>query len=50
MRTTGANFEVPQATTKAVVYSFMFCFIVQVMISSAYYFMLFQRSGLQGIL
>ena len=50
LRTTGASFEIPQATTKAVVWSFGFCFIVQLTISGVYYFIVFQRSGLGGLL
>ena len=50
LRTTGASFEIPQATTKAVVWSFVFCFIVQITISGIYYFALFQRSGLGSLL
>ena len=50
LRTTGASFEIPQATTKAVVWSFMFCFVVQLMISGTYYFVMLQRSGLGGLL
>lgn len=50
LRTTGASFEIPQATTKAVVWSFMFCFVAQLMISGIYYFFMFQRMGLTGIL
>lgn len=50
LRITGASFEIPQATTKAVVWSFMFCFGVQMMISGAYYFYIFQRMGLTSFL
>ena len=50
LRTTGASFEIPQATTKAVVWSFMFCFVAQLTISGIYYFFVFQRMGLAGIL
>lgn len=50
LRTTGASFEIPQATMKAVVWSFMFCFVIQFFISGAYYFFLLQRAGLGGVL
>lgn len=50
LRTSGASFEIPQATTKAVVWSFMLCFGLQILISGVYYFILFQRTGLSGIL
>lgn len=50
LRTTGASYEVPQATTKAVVWSFMFCFALQVLISGLYYFFLFQNRGFGGFL
>lgn len=50
LRTTGASFEIPQATTKAVVWSFMFCFGSQLMISAVYYAFMLQRMGLAGIL
>lgn len=48
LRTTGALFEIPQATTKAVVWSFMLCFSVQLGVSGIYYLQYFQRSGLIG--
>lgn len=50
LRTTGANYEIPQATTRAVVWCFMFCFITQVLISFFYYFLLFQDSFLGSLL
>jgi len=50
LRTSGASFEIPQATTKAVVWSFMFCFAAQILISGIYYFFMLQRMGLAGIL
>ena len=50
LRTTGATYEIPQATTKAVVWSFMFVFVMQLSISGIYYFFIFQNSGLMGIL
>lgn len=45
LRTSGASFEIPQATTKAVVWSFTFCFTSQIIISGVYYFFMFQRMG-----
>lgn len=50
LRTSGASYEIPQATTKAVVWSFMFVFSMQIAISAMYYFYLLQRSGLLGML
>ncbi len=50
LRTTGANFEIPQATTRAVVLSFMFCFVAQMLISILYYAFVFQNSFLGGLL
>ena len=50
LRTSGASFEIPQATTKAVVWSFTFCFCAQVLISGIYYFFVLQRMGLTGLL
>ncbi|MBS1986188.1 MAG: ABC transporter permease [Bdellovibrionales bacterium] len=50
LRTSGASFEIPQATTKAVVWSFMFCFGAQLLISGIYYFFAFERLGLAGVL
>ncbi len=50
LRTSGASFEIPQATTKAVVWSFMFIFTVQIAISALYYFFVLQRSGLLGVI
>ncbi len=50
LRTSGASYEIPQATTKAVVWSFMLSLIVQVAISGLYYAFLIQRSGLGGFL
>ena len=50
LRTTGASYEVPQATTRAVVWSFMFCFTMQIIISGIYYFYLLQRTNLGGLI
>jgi phospholipid/cholesterol/gamma-HCH transport system permease protein len=50
LRTTGASFEIPQATTKAVVWSFTFCFSAQIIISAVYYFFRLQRLGIGGFL
>ncbi len=50
LRTTGATFEVPQATTKAVVSAFMFGCGVQISISAIYYILLLQRAGMLGML
>lgn len=43
LRTTGTNFEIPQATTKAVVWSFMMCFVAQAFISGVYYLVILER-------
>jgi len=50
LRTTGAAFEVPQATTKAVVWSLMFCLIAQTIISVLYFWHLMMSRGLGGVL
>jgi phospholipid/cholesterol/gamma-HCH transport system permease protein len=50
LRTSGTSFEIPQATTKAVVWSFMLSFGSQIVISGIYYLWLLQRSGLGGLL
>jgi len=50
LRTSGASYEIPQATTMAVVWSFMFVFVMQLSISGLYYFFVLQRSGLLGML
>ena len=45
LRTSGASYEIPQATTKAVVWSFMTCFVVQGIVSAGYYLVILERSG-----
>ncbi len=50
LRTSGTSFEIPQATTKAVVWSFMLSFGSQILISGSYYLWLLQRSGLGGLI
>lgn len=50
LRTAGTTLEIPQATTKAVVWSFMLSFGVQIAISGTYYLILLQRSGLGGLI
>jgi phospholipid/cholesterol/gamma-HCH transport system permease protein len=50
LRTSGTSFEIPQATTKAVVWSFMLSFGAQIVISGVYYLWLLQRAGLGGLL
>ena len=50
LRTTGAAFEVPQATTKAVVWSLMFCLVAQALVSLAYFLHAVEASGFGGLL
>lgn len=50
LRTTGAAFEVPQATTKAVVWSLMFCLLAQVLISLIYFLHVVEATGMGGVL
>lgn len=49
LRTSGAAFEVPQATTKAVVLSLMFCLIAQALISIVYFIHVVEVSGFGGV-
>jgi len=50
LRTTGATFEIPQATTRAVVWSFTFCFVTQILISALYYFVVLKESILGAMI
>jgi phospholipid/cholesterol/gamma-HCH transport system permease protein len=50
LRTTGAAFEVPQATTKAVVWSLMFCLVAQTLISLMYFMHAVSVRGFGGLM
>jgi phospholipid/cholesterol/gamma-HCH transport system permease protein len=50
LRTSGTSFEIPQATTKAVVWSFMVCFGMQALISGVYYLVILERAGWSSLL
>lgn len=50
LRTTGAAFEVPQATTKAVVWSLMFCLVAQTLLSILYFWHIVDASAFGGVL
>jgi len=45
LRTAGNSFEIPQATTKAVVLSFGLCFGAQAAISVTYYLLVLREAG-----
>lgn len=50
LRTAGRNYEIPQATTQAVVASFLTAFGLQICLSLVYYMSLAQRWGLGGFI
>lgn len=50
LRISGRNYEIPQATTQAVVAAFLMAFGLQICLSAYYYMSLAQRWGLGGLM